>query len=36
MAFAHAVEEGAVERGDRLLLACAGAGAVSSAITLIY
>ncbi|RMF83297.1 MAG: ketoacyl-ACP synthase III [Nitrospirae bacterium] len=36
MAFAHAVAEGAIERGDRILLACPGAGAVSSAITLIY
>jgi len=36
MAFAHAVAEGAVERGDRVLLACPGAGAVSSAITVIY
>lgn len=36
MAFAHAVQEGAVVRGDKILLACAGAGAVSTAITLIY
>jgi len=36
MAFAHAVQEGAVVRGDKILLACAGAGAVSAAITLIY
>jgi 3-oxoacyl-[acyl-carrier-protein] synthase-3 len=36
MAFTHAVQEGAIERGDRVLLACAGAGAVSSAISLVY
>ncbi len=36
MAFAHAVGEGAIERGDRILLACPGAGAVSSAITMVY
>jgi 3-oxoacyl-[acyl-carrier-protein] synthase-3 len=36
MAFTHAVQEGAITRGDRVLLACAGAGAVSSAISLVY
>ncbi|HBB40344.1 MAG: hypothetical protein COW73_06175 [Nitrospirae bacterium CG18_big_fil_WC_8_21_14_2_50_70_55] len=36
MAFAHAVGEGQIVRGDRILLACPGAGAVSSAITMIY